>query len=100
MVCNNGFAQFPFPRYIKSELVALMHFGSGSGQHELQGFAFLREMMFGTVGQEVRSSDLKNMSSALSHHCIFILLFSLVRPLQFEQLVIDHFCSGKSSSRK
>lgn len=49
MVCNNGFVQFPFPGCIRPELVALMHFGSGRREDELQGFASLREMAFGTV---------------------------------------------------
>lgn len=29
-----------------------MHFGSGRREDELQGFASLREMVFGTVGEE------------------------------------------------
>lgn len=52
MVCDNAFVQFPFPGCIRPELVALMHLGSGRRQDELQGFASLRDMVFGTVGEE------------------------------------------------
>lgn len=52
MMCNKGFAQFSFPGCVRPELVALMHLGSGRREGELQGFASLREMMFGTVGEK------------------------------------------------
>lgn len=36
MVCNKGFAQFPFPGPTRPELVALMHLSSGRREDELQ----------------------------------------------------------------
>lgn len=81
MVWNKGFAQFAFPGPGRPQLVALMHLSSGRREGELQGFASLREMVFGIVEKMVSSSDLKNISSAPSHHCIFGMLFSLVLPL-------------------
>lgn len=98
MVWNKGFAQFAFLGPARPQLVALMHLSSGRREDELQGFASLREMVFGVVEKIVSSSDLKNISSAPSHHCIFGMLFSLVLPLQFEWLVIGHFLLRDISS--
>lgn len=94
MVCNKGFAQFPFPGPTRPELVALMHLSSGRREDELQDLLPWVRWCLAQWEKRARSSDLKNMSSAPSHHCIFIVLFSLMLPLQ---LVIDHFCSGRSS---
>lgn len=52
MVCNKGFAQFPLPGCTRPEPVALMHLGSDRKEDELQGFASLRELVFGTVGEK------------------------------------------------
>lgn len=41
-----------FPGPARPELVALMHLSSGRREDELQGFASLREMVFGTVREE------------------------------------------------